>query len=102
MHKALSQKSIEEALRHAMLKMQMHDIFIQCSEVLKHNRSNWCLFTPFPDLLVFMAREPQSVQCIDPGRVGPSSSIKRRELPSLYIWTAFARTGNGLQWRRTQ
>jgi len=26
MHKALSQKSIEEALRHAMLKMQKIDI----------------------------------------------------------------------------
>src|SRR5229473_2026173 len=102
MHKALSQKSIEEALRHAMLKMQVHDIFIQCSEVLKHNRSNWCLFTPFPDLLVFMAREPQSVQCIDPSRVCSSSSIKRRELPALHVWATFVGSVKRLQSRRTQ
>src|SRR5579864_2677019 len=102
MHKALSQKSIEEALRYAMFQMEMYNVLIQRPEVLKHNRSDGCLFTPFPDLLVLMARKPQSIQRIDPSRVRSSSFVECRELPALHVWATFVRAGNRFQRSRTK
>lgn len=68
--KALRQKAAEEALDHAVLEVQVHDIVVDVAGIAKYDRPDGRLFAPLPGLLPALAGRAQGVEGGLPAGVG--------------------------------
>ena len=82
MNKALRDKTREQTLDNALLKMHLHDFFRHLAWILEYDGPDGRGASPFPKLLVAFAGNTQAVHRFSPGRISADSLIEcgQREL----------------------
>ena len=80
-HEPLGTKPRQQALRHALLQMQVHGVVGEHPGVLEHHRPDWRLPPPLGELLVSLAGCAEGIQGSGPARIRLGLAGKRRERP---------------------
>ena len=80
-HEPLGAKPRQQALRHALLQVQMHGVVGEHPGVLEDHRSNGRFLPPFGELLVGLAWGAEGIQGSGPARIRLRFAGKRRKHP---------------------
>jgi hypothetical protein len=93
MDEALRAEAGEQALRHALLEVQVDGVVGEDARVLEDHRPDRRLAAPVGELLVLLARRAQRVERGGPARVGRRAAVERREAPDRVAVLVLALSG---------
>ena len=71
----------DQTIDHLELKdrakeKRMGDILSQHTSIFEHDRANWSFAAPLSELLVLLARHPQSIECRGPTCIGSRTAVE--------------------------
>ena len=78
-HESLGREAAEQPFDHAVLQVEVHDVFIHRARIVEYNGADRRFPAPFPGLLVAFPRDAQRVHGFGPGGIGAMALIEGRE-----------------------
>ena len=80
---SLGGEPTEQAPDDAVLQVEVDDVLVHGSGVVEDDRTDRRLPSPFPGLLIALARRPKRVHRLGPRRIGPLALIEGGELEAV-------------------